>query len=144
MVKLDTFSLLVYFSKRFILINVTPSTVDILDKDGFMKGSPRMPKEILHFLALISSDKLLNTNQSQNLSCDSLSFCALCFALKKRNFSFTDILNYLKSDQCNKQILSQISNYYKTNFRMQAFKKKDPYIQSTRHEIVKPTFNGKH
>ena len=28
-------------------------------------------------------------------------------------------------------------------FRMQAFKKKDPYVQSTRQEIVKPTFNGK-
>ena len=28
-------------------------------------------------------------------------------------------------------------------FRMQAFKKKDPYIKSTRYEIVKPTFNGK-
>ena len=26
---------------------------------------------------------------------------------------------------------------------MQAFKKKDPYIKSTRYEIVKPTFNGK-
>ena len=26
---------------------------------------------------------------------------------------------------------------------MQAFKKKDPYIKSTRFEVVKPTFNGK-
>ena len=26
--------------------------------------------------------------------------------------------------------------------RMQAFKKKDPYITSTRLEVVKPTFNG--
>ena len=26
---------------------------------------------------------------------------------------------------------------------MQAFKKKDPYIKSTRYEVVKPTFNGK-
>ena len=25
---------------------------------------------------------------------------------------------------------------------MQAFKKKDPYIKSTRYEVVKPTFNG--
>ena len=30
-----------------------------------------------------------------------------------------------------------------SKFRMQAFKKKDPYIKSTRYEIVKPTFNGK-
>ena len=26
--------------------------------------------------------------------------------------------------------------------RMQAFKKKDPYIKSSRFEIIKPTFNG--
>ena len=26
---------------------------------------------------------------------------------------------------------------------MQAFKKKDPYIKSTRYEVIKPTFNGK-
>ena len=25
---------------------------------------------------------------------------------------------------------------------MQAFKKKDPYIKSSRFEIIKPTFNG--
>ena len=96
MIKLDQFSLLVYFSNRFILINVTPSTVEILDKDGLLKGSSRMPVEVLHFLAIISSDKFLYTNQSQNISCDSLSFCALYFSLKKQNYSFTEILNYLE------------------------------------------------
>ena len=106
MIKLDNFSFLVHISNRFILINVTPTTIEILDKDGFLKGSSRMPTNLLHFLALISSDKLLSTNQSQDLPCDSLSFCALCFALKKQNFSFGDILHYLESNPCTNKLFS--------------------------------------
>ena len=106
MIKLDNFSLLVNISNRFILINVTPETIEILDKDGFLKGSSRMPTKMLQFLALISSNKLLTTNQSQDLSCDSLSFCALCFALKKQNYSFAEILNFLESNPCLNKLLS--------------------------------------
>ena len=105
MIKLDKFSLLVHISNRFILINVTPTAIEILDKDGFLKGSSRMPIQMLNFLALISSDKILFTNFSQDLSCDSLSFCALCFALKKQNFSFAEILHYLESNPCVNKLL---------------------------------------
>ena len=106
MIKLDKFSLLVHISNRFILINVTPTTIEILDKNGFLNGSSRMPTQMLHFLALISSDKLLFTNFSQDISCDSLSFCALCFTLKKQNYSFAEILNCLESNPDVNKLLS--------------------------------------
>ena len=106
MIKLDKFSLLVYIPNRFILINVTPSTIEILDKDGFLNGSSRMPNELLRLLSLLSSDKLLRTNHSQKISCDSLSFCAVCFVLLKQNFTFPEILQYLESETSFEKILS--------------------------------------
>ena len=105
MIKLDKFSLLVYNSNRFILINVTPNSIDILDKDGFLNGSSRMPIEFLQFLALISSDKIVQTNHLQNISCDSLSFCAVCFALIKKNYCFSEIIKFLETETCYDNIL---------------------------------------
>ena len=98
MIKIDKFSLLVHLEDRFILINVTPTSIDILDKDSFLNGSSRMPTEFLRFLSLISADKFLSTLHSNNLTCDSLSFCAICFSLLKKNFSIPEILNHLETE----------------------------------------------
>ena len=94
MIKSDTFSFLCNCNGRFILIYVTPDTLEIIDQIGFLSDSSCYTQSFLSFLALYSKSRILLSNPpSTDVHCNELHFYSIYFHLRENGQCFSQIFS---------------------------------------------------
>lgn len=94
MIKLDTFCFLYKCENNYILVYITPLTLEIIDSYGFLSNQTCYPESFLSFLDLYSKTRILMSNPPLNESTKhQCEIYSVYTSLRQNGYHFSDIIS---------------------------------------------------